>query len=138
MKLLVATTATQGQRSSDFTWCIEGELVTFTGMVCARDEREGPDGGCGCSRAFGGLNSHKSTTTAVVRDLDGFDLGTLTLAVAANHEATGWAELFGPDARSLAAEEARQIAAEAARHPAGTVLERRMDAICVRAGAGAS
>ena len=70
MKLLTATNQTQGQRASDFTWCTEGELVTPVVLICGWDEREGPDGGCGCGRAFGGLHSQKSTTTAMVRDLD--------------------------------------------------------------------
>src|SRR5579862_8855950 len=53
MKILTATSRTQGQRNSDFNWCIEGELVHF-GLVCAADQDD-PDGGCGCGRAFAGL-----------------------------------------------------------------------------------
>jgi|SRR6476661_1935988 len=63
MKLLVATARTQGARINDYNWCIEGELVRI-GEVCARDRAE-PDGGCGCGRGFGGLNSHRATTSAL-------------------------------------------------------------------------
>ena len=66
MKVLVATSQTQGQRENDFNFCVEGELVTV-GLVCATD-RYDPDGGCGCGRAFAGLNSHRATTTAKVKE----------------------------------------------------------------------
>ena len=68
MKVLVATSQTQGQRENDFDFCVEGELVTV-GLVCAADEQD-PDGGCGCGRAFAGLNSHRATTTAKVKEVD--------------------------------------------------------------------
>src|SRR4029078_10624020 len=68
MKVLVATSETQGQRANDFSYCVEGELVTV-GLVCAIDRRN-PDGGCGCGRAFAGLSSHLATTTAKVKEVD--------------------------------------------------------------------
>jgi hypothetical protein len=80
MKILTAIRATQGQRASDFNCCIEGEVVTFVGVLCDTDRREDPDGGCGCGRAFAGLNSHKGTTTAVVRDIDGYTFEDLAAA----------------------------------------------------------
>lgn len=133
MKLLTATVVTQGQRASDFAWCVPSELVTFSDVICGRDEREGPDGGCGCGRSFAGLNSSRATTTAMVRDLDGFTMAQLVLAVRGSREASGWAGYFGEsDLEALLRDEAREIAAEAARHPAGTVLEKRLAAICVR------
>ena len=69
MKLLTATRRTQGDRDNDFTFCVEGELVMITTFVCETDRRD-PDGGCGCGRAFVGLNSGKATTTALVTDRD--------------------------------------------------------------------
>jgi hypothetical protein len=66
MKVLVATARTQGARDNDYNWCIEGELVRI-GEVCALNRAE-PDGGCGCGRGFGGLNSQRATTTAMVAD----------------------------------------------------------------------
>jgi hypothetical protein len=67
MLILTATATGQGDRDNDYNWAIEGELV-WLGLVCARDRRD-PDGGCGCGRGFSGLNSHRATTTAMVRDL---------------------------------------------------------------------
>lgn len=51
MKIITATSQTQGQRASDFSFCIEGELVTYATVICDRDREEGPDGGCGCGRS---------------------------------------------------------------------------------------
>lgn len=67
MKLLRATRETQGRRKSDFHWTDEGELLR-PGMVCDRDVREGPDGGCGCGRSLSGVKTAKSTTTFVVSE----------------------------------------------------------------------
>ena len=69
MRLLTATRQAQGELPGDFCFTVEGELVLANDFVCARD-RDDPDGGCGCGRAFVGLGSRKPTTTALVRDLD--------------------------------------------------------------------
>lgn len=68
MKVLVATEEGQGQRPNDFQWSTEGELV-YIGFVCDRDVGN-PDGACGCSRAFAGLETHKAGTTAKVIQRD--------------------------------------------------------------------
>lgn len=68
MKVLVATRLTQGTRDNDFFWCNEGELVRLGGE-CDSD-RGNPDGGCGCVRSFGGVDSNKGTTTALVEERD--------------------------------------------------------------------
>lgn len=131
MKLLTATTAGQGGRPSDFTWCTEGELVTPVAAICDRDMTEGPDGGCGCGRSWAGLNSHRATTTAMVRDLEGFTLEDVTVAVRAYREQSGWlAHTEDPD-RDVA-EEAAEIAETAAAYAAGTVLEIRLGDVAVR------
>jgi len=62
MKLLVATTQTQGQRQNDFCWATPGEILHF-GSEC---DREGIDGACGCKRSLSGLDSLKATTTMIV------------------------------------------------------------------------
>jgi hypothetical protein len=69
MRLLTATRQAQGELPGDFCFTVEGELVLPNDFICARD-RDDPDGGCGCGRAFVGLGSRKATTTALVRDLD--------------------------------------------------------------------
>jgi hypothetical protein len=61
MKLLVATTETQGQRNSDFCYVPEGELLIFA-FECAND-RGNVDGGCGCVRSMDGIDSKTGTTT---------------------------------------------------------------------------
>lgn len=130
MKLLTATNRTQGQRASDFTWCIEGELVTPAKVICARDLQDGPDGGCGCGRSFGGLFSGKSVTTAMVRDLD-FTFEDLTLAVRSSREDGGWLALT-EDPDGLVAEEVTELIESAEPYPVGAVLEIRMTEITVR------
>jgi hypothetical protein len=128
MKLLTATTQTQGQRDSDFAWCIPGELVTPAVFICDIDQDMGPDGGCGCGRSFSGLNSHSATTTAVVKDIDGYTLEDLTGAVRSHRQQSGWAEL-ADDPDQAAADEAADIAGIAAEHEEGTVLEIRLGEI---------
>ncbi|WP_190814725.1 DUF7715 family protein [Saccharopolyspora pogona] len=48
LPVLMATYRTQGQRSTDFAWVPEGELVILA-SACDRD-RGNPDGSCGCTR----------------------------------------------------------------------------------------
>ena len=132
MKLLTATAITQGARASDFNFAVEGELVILW-ITCSRDEREGPDGGCGCGRSWSGLNSHKSTTTAQVRDLD-FTFGDLTTAIMAFVESAGWIDLFATRERALefVHDAAGEMAELAAGYPVGAILERRLDDIAER------
>jgi hypothetical protein len=125
MKILTATSQTQGQRASDFHWCTEGEVVTPVRVICDRDRELGPDGGCGCARSFAGLNSHKATTTAMVRDIDGYTLEDLAEAVRSYREQAGWNH-------DQAEAEAAQIAETAAGYDAGTILELRLDDIAAR------
>lgn len=122
MKVLVATHETQGQRDNDFCFCIEGELVTV-GLVCAADERD-PDGGCGCGRAFAGLNSHKATTTAKVKDIDlsGEDY---VEALRSSLEQQGWPT---EDVAELAAWLIELVDS----WPTGAIVERRLDDIYIR------
>jgi hypothetical protein len=123
MKVLAATSRTQGQRATDFHWCIEGELVHF-GTVCAAD-REDPDGGCGCGRAFAGLNSHRATTTAIVREIEGFTRDDYIEAIRSSLAQQGWDP-------SSAEEEADELMAIVADWPVGAVAERRLYTVSVR------
>lgn len=134
MKLLTATNQSQGQRVSDFTWCVEGELVMPGIIICDRDEREGADGGCGCGRSWTGLNSGKSTTTALVKDLAGFTYEDLELAVRSCLECSGWLDLLGDDAEATVVGTAAEHSGIAESFPAGTVLEIRLGDISVRGG----
>ena len=124
MKVLVATARTQGERPDDYHWCIEGELVRI-GEVCARD-RSGAEAGCGCGRGFGGLNSHRATTTARIADLP-LSMADYTEAIRSSLEQQGWDASL-----ECAAAEAYELAVLVADWPAGTVIERRLDELAVR------
>jgi hypothetical protein len=66
MKILTATSATQGAADDDYCFTIENELVMFPPIEC-----DCPD--CGCRRGVAGLESRRATTTFAVterRDLD--------------------------------------------------------------------
>ena len=128
MKLLVATSDTQGQRGNDFSYCIEGELVTV-GLVCAADE-ENPDGGCGCGRAFAGLNSHKATTTAKVKDVE-LSEEDYVEALRSSLAQQGWPT---EDVGELAAWLVQLVSTWST----GSVIERRLDDIFIRTEADSS
>ncbi len=122
MKVLTATVATQGYRGNDFDFCVEGELVHI-GEVCAKD-RDDPDGGCGCGRSFGGLNSHRATTTAMIREID-FSRGDYVEALRSSLDQQGWDPAAAPD-------EADSLLYLADILPLGAVVERRLSNIAVR------
>ncbi|MFA1547360.1 DUF7715 family protein [Actinomadura chokoriensis] len=123
LKLLTATNAGQGLRDNDFDWCVEGELVHI-GTVCARDQGD-PDGGCGCGRSFAGLNSHRATTTAMVRDVPGFTEDDRVLAIRSSLEQQGCDPSF-------AEHEAALLRCLVRDWPVGVIVERRLDEIVVR------
>ena len=85
MRVLVATRATQGARSSDSDDCIDGELVWMID-ACPMSWRD-PDGECGCGRSFSGMSSLGSTTTAMVRELPGFSVADYESALRGCFEA---------------------------------------------------
>jgi hypothetical protein len=123
MKLLVATAQLQGERSTDFNYCIEGELV-WIGLICATDRRD-PDGGCGCGRSFAGMNSHRATTTARIADVP-IDFPHYAEALRSSLKAQGWPTR---DAIPMAG----ALSDLAADFPIGAVLERRLDEVRWRA-----
>ncbi|MFC3450196.1 DUF7715 family protein [Amycolatopsis speibonae] len=118
MKLLVATSRTQGTRENDFSFCVEGELIWIA--PCCEAGEGSPDSDCGCGRSFGGLNSHGGTTTALVAELPGFTYSDYTEALRSSLAAQGWP----PDA---AEEVATGLLAFSDYWEVGTVLERRFD-----------
>jgi len=67
MKVLVTTRRTNGLVEGDYDWTVPGELAWVT-MPCDSDLAD-PEGRCGCGRGFGGLMSHRATTTVEVKDL---------------------------------------------------------------------
>jgi hypothetical protein len=124
MKLLVATHRSQGDRKGDFSFCVPGELV-YLAPICDCD-RLFPKNGCGCSRAFAGLSSHRATTTAEVVELD-FTVADYVEAVASGLDEEGW----GPSAAGDLVEEMVGILTPLA---VGTVVGRKFDDVIVREG----
>ncbi|WP_019816173.1 DUF7715 family protein [Saccharomonospora saliphila] len=123
VKTLVATAATQGARDSDYHWCVEGELV-WIAPAC-RTDRDDPDGGCGCGRGFAGLSSHRATTTAMVRTLDGISRQDYVMVLGASLVEQGY-DLLDADAL---ADSLLDLVSDL---PDGAVLEHRLDYLQVR------
>lgn len=132
MKVLTAT-ADQQTREGDFCWTVEGELLRVS-EPCDRDrlDPENATGGCGCSRGFSGLSSMKSTTTALVRDLDITREDVLQALhgslVAAGH----LEEQLDDDETSDLHQEVDWLLELASEHEVGTVLQRSFDDITER------
>jgi hypothetical protein len=83
MKVLVATTETQGMFEDDYCWAVDGELVYIQAVSC-------PDPLCGCTRGFAGLSSARATTTAVVVDRPHLQIGDLADALTDSLQRGGW------------------------------------------------
>jgi hypothetical protein len=63
MKIIVATSETQGQRPGDFNFVPDGEIVMVSDCDCLHP-------GCDCVRSMVGINSRKGTTTMKVIESD--------------------------------------------------------------------
>ncbi len=127
MRVLVATHDTNGQVPGHYDFCIEGELV-YVQDPCDRDLRD-PDGGCGCSRGFAGMNSHRACTTAKVveRDLNEADVRE---ALRSSLAAGGWLDpdfCTPEEAMVVVGEMVREVRSVAERLPEGSIVRRRLD-----------
>jgi len=127
MKVLVATGATQGARSSDSNGCIEGELVWM--LEPCPYSRWAPYGDCGCGRSFSGMNSLQATTTARVSDVPGLTRDDYEQALRACFDAHGWCVCC--QARPVP-EVVDELINLATILEEGTVVERRLDTLNVR------
>jgi hypothetical protein len=136
MKVLTATTLTNGERHNDFDWCTPGELVMF-GFICDRDQRD-PDNGCGCGRAFAGLHSHRATTTALIEERD-FNESDLALAMRTSLTDGGWIDESTPedDAQEMVDEAVDMVRQTAEWFPAGTIVGTRLGLVFERGRADA-
>jgi hypothetical protein len=123
VNILVATRHTQGYSPGDYYYCIEGELV-WVQEPCARG-RDDPDGACGCGRGFAGAASHRATTTAMAVESE-MTRDEMVLAFRTSLGDGGWPTEWARDVADENLELANRL-------PAGTVIERRLDAFCVRA-----
>lgn len=77
------------------------------------------------SRSWAGLNTHRATTTAIIREIDGIDLDDYTEAVSSSLEQQG-------GDTSEAGNIAERLAALAAGHPVGSVFGHRLSVLYVR------
>ena len=118
MKVLVATSQTQGERADDYHWCVDGELVWIQ-EPCQRDRTRAVNS-CGCGRGYAGLASHRATTTAKVQDLVNLTMEEYILAMRSSFDHSGWPV-------DLAEVVAREQAGFCESWPNGTVLERDLD-----------
>ncbi len=88
MLVLIATNEPQGTLPDDYSFTVEGELVTPLAVECASGER------CGCNRGFPGLASGFATTTAMVAERPGVTEEDLRDAVFDWLDRCGWIDLF--------------------------------------------
>lgn len=121
MRVLTATKETQMQRSNDFFFAEEGELVIL-GSEC---DDEKVDGKCGCRRAMVGVRSHKSTTTMIVSESN-LDEEALKDIVRRSLTENGWLkgcpEKEANEMVDALCDMNRKVAET---FPVGTVIERR-------------
>lgn len=115
MRILTATTLTNGTVDGDYDYCVPGELVM---IFPACDNRK-----CGCDRGFGGLSSHRSTTTALVEDSEMAE-ADVRLALETSLRGGGWIQGGGAADDELVGVAFDDIVEIAGHFPAGTVLGR--------------
>ncbi len=124
MRVLTATSTTQGDRPDDCCWTSEGELVSLPLLECSC-----PD--CGCDRSFAGLDSHRATTTCIVTDAP-LDLPGLHRAVHRSLAASGWLVDLPALDQELVDDVVTRILEVAGSFPLGTVLARADGGVVVR------
>jgi hypothetical protein len=127
MRVIVATTKTQGQRPGDYFWAVEGELVLVPTLECCEPAR------CGCGRGFAGLASHRACTTAEV-----VERGDLTPTLLADLMEEDWIRQgVEVDAllRAAIEEDVAFVTSALDGLALGQVLERAGDLVTVRRSA---
>lgn len=112
MKVLVATSRTNGAKDSDFCFTEEGELL-YPGVQCSKWKE------CGCGRSFVGHMTLKATTTMLVQFIP-YSLGQLAHIFLASHQQGGWDKFTPKDAMEMA----QLMVRLAEPFEVGTVVER--------------
>jgi hypothetical protein len=133
MKVLTATSQTQGWRDNDFCWTVEGELVLFVPFECSRGSI---DDGCGCRRSMGGAVSHRATTTMQVTERSDLNADAYFGLIADSLESQGYVNerlLTKAEVEDWVRDLSEELISLAAPWPVGTVVERRGDFIMLRA-----
>ncbi len=132
MRVVTASSQTQGWRDNDFSWTVEGELVFFTPFDCARGF---VDDDCGCRRSMAGLVSHRGTTTMKVVERRDLDAETYFALIADALESQGYVTedlLSNRNVNEWVHDLTDELIYLAASFPVGTVLERRGDMLSTR------
>jgi hypothetical protein len=130
MRVLVATTCSQGSRRSDFTLVFTTELVQLA-PVCDRDGDD-LDGPCGCRRAFIGIHTRRPVTTAAVTERDITPARYRSLLRHAIRTSRHPQTSSETDIQRLAEKTAAELERLAGGLPPGTVVERRGEDVLVR------
>jgi hypothetical protein len=131
MKVLVATQATQGTRSTDVDAATVGELVRPPAVEHPGEPVDDP---CGCRRCLVGIDSGRPTTTVQVVDRPALTPEELRRAVFVSLHRAGAARPGECDSETWAAAVADELIDWAALFPVGTVLERRATTLRARHG----
>lgn len=126
MKILVSTMTTQGQRTSDFSFCHEGEPVRF-GMACDKDRRQ-IDGSCGCRRSMCGFETQTATTTMQVVERD-WTSDEFRQRYLASLKSAVWLGVASPDHFM---DEINELLRIAKAFPVGTIVEKRGNKFGIR------
>jgi hypothetical protein len=129
MKVVTATSQTQGWRDNDFCWTVEGELLFFAPLECGRGSI---DDNCGCRRSMAGLVSHRATTTMKVIERPNLNPATYFTLIANGLQSQGYVTeelMASPDVNEWVHDLTDELIYLAAGYPVGTVLERRGDII---------
>ena len=132
MKVLTATSDTQGWRNNDYCFTVEGELVMFPPIEC---DCGTIDDGCGCHRGMAGLASHRATSTLKVVDRPELDRNEYCQLVAEGLKEQGYLpdRLRGdPEVEEWLRDFVEDLISSAAAFEPGTVLERRSDFLQIR------
>jgi hypothetical protein len=116
VKILVATSLTQGTSPKDYHYCVEGELVWMQD-ACDRES-------CGCSRGFAGAASHRATTTAKVVESE-MTRADVELAFRTSLADGGWPAEWAPDVTDDNLELAAQL-------PVGSIITRSYESYRLR------
>lgn len=127
VKVLVATTERQGERPTDYSWAVDGELVYVPDESCSAPE-------CGCAHGFAGMASAKATTTALVVDREDLTLHDLSMALSDSLERQGWLSgEWTEDDEEIFRHLFQRLLVSASHFPAGSILERNDHVIHRRA-----
>jgi hypothetical protein len=119
MKVLVATSQTQGSQPGDYASTVEGELVTPVAVECSSPRT------CGCGRGFPGLASSRATTTAMVVDRPELDRDDVWDAIEDSLDRGGWLRALEDDEiDDLVEAHVAAIEVVCASYPVGAVVSR--------------